>query len=109
MGVWIGLMVQFSASTLEIAALQARPSVVASGLSQSDHDAVVCERNRFAFILCSLADHTSRLEDDFLDLVHQTRAGCLIVQRCISSLFENFRLQPDLSEATDEGGPAPIA
>lgn len=54
--------------TLEVALLQARPHIVVSGPSRLEYDAVALERDHFDSIRRSLADHTSRLEDDFANL-----------------------------------------
>lgn len=97
-----------TARTSGVAALRARPSVVASGPTQSKYGAVVLERDYFVYIFRSLAVHTSRLEDEFADLFHQTRASRHFMQRHIRPLFENFWLQPDITDVIDGNGSASI-
>lgn len=58
---------EISARTLKVAALRACLPVVASGPSQSDHDAVFWQSDGFASIL-HFSDHTGRLDDYLFDL-----------------------------------------
>lgn len=81
--------------TLEVATLPARPSILASGSSQSEYDVVVRKREHFASALHTFADHTSRLGDDFAGLFHRTPARRLVMKHRIWPLLEDFWLQSD--------------
>lgn len=93
-----------TARTSEVAVLQILSLSVAFGPSQSEYDAVVRECDHFASNLRSLTDHTSRLENEFGNLFHQTRASLLVTQRFIWHLREDFRLQPDPLDEMDDNG-----
>lgn len=72
-----------TACSLGIAALGDWKPIVAFEPSQSNWEAFVWERDYFASILRSSAECISRLEDDFTELLRQTRATCFFVQRYI--------------------------
>lgn len=59
---------------------------------QSDYDGVGRKRDHFPFLLRSFANYTSRAKDHLADPCHQTRASCLVMQRCIRPWLENFLL-----------------
>lgn len=67
-----------TARTLEVSALRARPSIAAFGSRQPKYDFAVCERDLFASMLCSLADHSSHLESDFADYFIGLRPAALM-------------------------------